>query len=84
MSAYDKSIVFSFKEGDFNLVREPYFYIESKDDRVHEVIDGDRLDTIAFKYYGNSRLWYIIADANEITNPFEIEVGSKLIIPGIS
>ena len=83
MSAYDRSVVFSFDEGDFNLVREVYVYRESNGDMVHEVIDGERLDTIAFKHYGNSKLWYIIADSNEITNPFDIEVGRKLIIPGI-
>ena len=27
---------------------------------------GDRLDTLAFKYYGDTSLWWIIAKANEI------------------
>ena len=27
---------------------------------------GDRLDTLAFKHYGDTTLWWIIAKANEI------------------
>ena len=27
---------------------------------------GDRLDTLAFKHYGDTSLWWIIAKANEI------------------
>jgi len=29
---------------------------------------GDRFDTIANRYYGDSNLWWIIAKANEISN----------------
>jgi len=29
-------------------------------------IFGDRFDTLAYRYYGNSNLWWIIAKANEI------------------
>jgi len=29
---------------------------------------GDRFDTIAHRYYGDSNLWWIIAKANEIGN----------------
>lgn len=27
---------------------------------------GDRLDTLAFKYYNDSSLWWVIAEANNI------------------
>ena len=29
---------------------------------------GDRLDTLAFKHYGDTSLWWIIAKANNITD----------------
>ncbi len=29
---------------------------------------GDRFDTMAYRYYGNPNLWWIIAKANEISN----------------
>jgi len=28
---------------------------------------GDRFDTIAYRYYGDSNLWWIIAKANELS-----------------
>ena len=31
-------------------------------------IFGDRLDTIAQRFYGDANLWWIIAKANEIGN----------------
>ena len=30
-------------------------------------VDGDRLDGLAQRYYGNSSLWWIIAQANKIS-----------------
>jgi nucleoid-associated protein YgaU len=81
MDTYKKAKIFSFSEGDFNLVRTPYHHIPSSEDKVYQVIEGDRLDTLAFKFYNNSRLWYILADTNNIINPFELEIGQSLIIP---
>ena len=37
-------------------------------DRFIFPFDGDRLDIIAQRYYGDSNLWWIIAKANEISN----------------
>lgn len=82
MGAYSNYQLLKFNEGDFNLVRIPFIYNPSDNDKVHYISEGDRLDTIAYKYYGKSDLWYIIADANEIINPFELEIGTQLIIPG--
>ena len=81
MSAYDNHKIYKFNEGDKNLVRSRFLYKPSINDRVHEVIEGDRLDTIAYKFLGDSKLWYIIADTNDIINPFELEIGQVLIIP---
>lgn len=39
----------------------------SDDDQFVYPVVGDRLDTIAQKYYGDSNLWWIIAKANEIS-----------------
>ena len=30
-------------------------------------IDGDRLENLAYRYYGDSNLWWIIAKANEMS-----------------
>jgi hypothetical protein len=42
---------------------------------------GDRLDLIAFKEYGDAKMWRIIAQANGITDPRKIRPGQRLIIP---
>ena len=43
---------------------------------------GDRLDTLAYQYYENSSLWWIIASANNIHNaPFGLKDGTILRIP---
>jgi prophage DNA circulation protein len=42
----------------------------------------DRLDTIAYQFYGDQSLWYIIAAANNIHDPsFAVEDGTTLRIP---
>ena len=43
---------------------------------------GDRLDTIANRYYGDSNLWWIIAKANEIgKGKIVVDPEKKLRIP---
>lgn len=42
----------------------------------------ERLDNIAYKFYGNSKYWYIIAKANNIVNgSFYAPEGKTLKIP---
>jgi nucleoid-associated protein YgaU len=58
--------------------------------QVHMVIQGDRLDLLAFRYYGDPTKWWIIADANRslfpaTALPFELlegdQVGEEITIP---
>jgi hypothetical protein len=43
---------------------------------------GDRLDTLAYKYYNKSSYWWIIARANNIGNgDFVVPIGKQLRIP---
>lgn len=43
---------------------------------------GDRLDSLAHKYYGDTRLWSIIAQANHIgKGSLAIEPGIRIRIP---
>lgn len=43
---------------------------------------GDRLDTLAYEYYGDQSLWWIIASANNIHNaPLGLADGTILRIP---
>jgi nucleoid-associated protein YgaU len=43
---------------------------------------GDRWDTIAYKYLGSATLWYVIANANGgLNGSIFIKPGTKIIIP---
>lgn len=61
--------------------RQLEYNTSSFNDRSHRVSYGDTLWRLAFKYYGNSKLWWIIADVNNIINPFELTIGVDLLIP---
>jgi hypothetical protein len=45
----------------------------------HEVTAVDRLDTLAATYYGDSQLWWMIADANGESDPDELLVPGRRI-----
>ncbi len=47
------------------------------------VVDGDRLDNLAAKYFGDPLLFWMIADANGATDPDELtsQVGRTIQIP---
>ena len=79
---YQVGFVVKFKEGDALLYRKPLNYQASDDDEYYTVKDGDTLLSIASAKYGYQYLWYIIADVNpNIVDIFELEVGSRLLIP---
>jgi nucleoid-associated protein YgaU len=44
--------------------------------------NGDRFDTLAYRYYNDASKWWIIAKANNLVNgSIFIPPGTKLIIP---
>lgn len=49
--------------------------------REHVLKEGERLDTIAGRAYGNARLWWIIAAASGIGWPLQVPPGTLLLIP---
>lgn len=53
------------------------------DDTFHIVVEGDRIDLIAYRYLGSAGLWWIICDYNNIFFPLELEPGSVLRIPSV-
>ena len=42
--------------------------------------EGDRLDNLAFQFYGNPSLWWYIAKANNLT-ALNVPAGKSLVIP---
>lgn len=72
----------SFTFGVWRRVEIP----DSVNDSVHIITESEigRLDNVAFKYYGDSLLWWVIADANSINDPFtDMIAGSEIRIPDI-
>lgn len=47
----------------------------------HYVSDGDRVDLLAARYYGDSEYYWVICVANEILFPLSIQPGDRLLIP---
>lgn len=52
---------------------------------LYKVSNGDTLDSIALDYYNNPTFFWIIADFNQIQDPYiNLEVGQELKIPTLS
>jgi len=60
-----------------------YPNIPLRDDDVYIMTEtGDRLDTLAYQYFKDATLWWIIASANNIHDaPLGIKDGTILRIP---
>jgi len=61
------------------------FIDESSSDQYYTVTESekDRLDLIAYSFYGTPKYWWVIAIANYIIDPFDVPVGTYLRIPPI-
>jgi len=61
-----------------------YPKIKASDEDIYVVsTSSDRLDMLAFKYYGNKNYWWIIAVANNLNDAtLHIKPGTQLRIPG--
>jgi hypothetical protein len=51
------------------------------DDVFHIVVEGDRVDLIAYRYFGRAELWWIVCDYNDIFFPLDLESGRTLRLP---
>ena len=51
------------------------------EDRFINVIIGDRLDSLAYKYYNDVTLWWIIAKANGLRGKPVLNAGEVIRIP---
>jgi hypothetical protein len=48
---------------------------------VHVVKDGDSLQSVAYRSYGDPNRWRLIAEANGIDNPMHLRRGTPLNLP---
>jgi nucleoid-associated protein YgaU len=49
--------------------------------RVHTTIEGDSLQSVAYRYLGKPAYWRAIAALNGIDDPLRVPVGTALLIP---
>lgn len=80
-SRYAASILYQDGPEEFLGARPLIDTTPRPDDRFHTVVEGDRLDLLAQRYFGRADLWWIICDYNDIFLPLEIETGAVLRIP---
>lgn len=59
---------------------------EAADDQYFVVTSEfvNRLDKVASKYYNNPKYWWVIANINNIGNPFDLPVGTLLRITSLN
>tara|TARA_B110000483_G_scaffold238438_1_gene315064 strand:- start:654 stop:953 length:300 start_codon:yes stop_codon:yes gene_type:complete len=56
--------------------------VKTVDDKYIIGMQGDRLDNLAHKYYGDARLWWILARANYLgKGDLSVPIGKQLRIP---
>jgi nucleoid-associated protein YgaU len=48
----------------------------------HLVTGVETIEYLAWRYYGDSKYWWRIADANNLSFPLDIPTGTTLSIPG--
>lgn len=89
-NVYRNGKALRFDNGENLLVRQPLAIQGSEEDNYYTVKEGDSLLLIAYNHYrsrvkSGERYWWIIADANNIENPLDIEhlVGQEILVPNI-
>lgn len=70
-----------YEEGDIALYRIRDVWTRDQGAIPHFVREGETLQSIAFRYYGDSGYWAQLADANSIDDPLDIPVGTQINIP---
>ncbi|MFJ8630810.1 LysM peptidoglycan-binding domain-containing protein [Streptomyces sp. NPDC093568] len=49
--------------------------------RVHRVVAGDTLQSLAWREYGDANVWRAIAEANGIDDPSRLRTGTQVVLP---
>jgi hypothetical protein len=72
-----------FKQDDFwdDIIPAQNPTSRSDPRKTRIVTSRQRLDQIAFEEYGDSRYWRLLAEANALDDPFQLQDGQILVIP---
>ena len=66
-SPYDNGFTLNYGDGDYSLESYPLLIPSSPNDFQHTLKEGETLQNIAYRYYGDSGKWYIIAEYNNLS-----------------
>jgi len=80
-STYATCVLYVDGDQEFIGTRQRIDTTPGPDDVFHTVVEGDRIDLIAYRYLGRVDLWWVICDYNDIFLPLELGVGTALRIP---
>ena len=87
MSRYKDTLVKTDKESGnrvYGLTIYPSIPIQDGDQFIYPY-DGEKLEGLAFKYYQDTSLWWIIAGANNIRDgSFALNPSEKIRIPNLT
>ena len=82
MKRYSKTPVTVDKSGIRAYTTTYYPSVPLSDTDVFVYVrEGDRVDTLAYKYYNDPTLWWIIAKANAIHGKAALKIGTVVRIP---
>jgi hypothetical protein len=83
MNRYENIEILKTDSGKRYIKTIQYPIIEKKPDDIYIVgMQGDRLDNLAYSYYKDSRLWWIIARANNLgQGSLNVPIGRQIRIP---
>lgn len=86
-SRYDtkRRLVNQYSETNIRFIRSRDLTFDLSQGTVHVVnaIEAYRPDLIAYHFYGSTRYAWIILAANNLSLPYKLEPGLKIIIPNI-
>ncbi len=82
-SRYAACVLYVDGDQEFIGTRERIDTLPRPDDVFHTVVEGDRIDLIAYRYLGRAELWWVICDYNDIFFPLEFVVGMVLRVPSM-
>ena len=73
-----------YKDRQGNVLKYDTTYYDSVPERNSDMLliaqEGDRLDNLAFQFYGNSNLWWLIARVNNLKT-MNVPAGTSIRVP---
>ena len=80
-SGYIKTPVYSRSGETYIFGIRDRFKFDKEAGSYYTVSQGDTLDGIAFRFYGNARFTWVLLDANLMQSELDLNVGDVLFIP---